>query len=230
MKHIFLLFLLFNFKKSIAQISSDTIDKGYTYDSNKPNYSLIKPEILLLKLKFAPLPMGNSLYLITSLGGNIRFLKHHSLGLSYYRSYLGFQEEEAIDTTGLKVYSTNIGFKKHKNTTGSYRYYLNPDNFDDEGCIWYIGTFYRYGEIVESYDPLFTKTPSYTKEKNFSKGVLFGLLYKFEDYFGYDVNIGVYQRNSSIMHSTTHYNNTSYTSENKTSWGIRLDFGITFML
>ena len=102
-------------------------------------------------------------------------------------------------------------------------------DFDDD-INPYLGVFYIYGEIIKTEDPLFHAYTSHSKEKNFSKGVLVGMFAKINDYFGYDLNIGVYQRNSSIMHSTTHYSNTSYTTENKTSWGIRFDFGITLML
>jgi hypothetical protein len=211
-----------------------------SYGQSNDETEKVKKMSLLFKLKFVPLPLGNDLFLITSIGTDFRFHKNHSIGVLLYRSNINWSQEDLKDTAGISPYegSVNYAFTLHKNKVVNYRYYFKPALFSKtHSFIFYTGIFLRYGIIVEDDDAEFVKIPKYSKEINYSEGLFFGVLRdfvneansKFQNHLGYDFNIGVYSRNSIINSNVTENHVVSYSTQQKWSMGVRVDFGLTFI-
>jgi hypothetical protein len=187
----------------------------------------MKKVSLLVKVKFIPVPLGKSLFLLTAAGADFRFFRNHSVGLTYFRTQYDHNEKKVTDNNG-KYYADFVTSSNVREViTMNYRLYFNPIKFNKETAfIFYAGLYYRIGQNNIHYEPLFTNPSYYYRGKDYSKGAFFGMLSKFTKHIGYDFNIGVHER-KSILKSL---DSDGYHNISNTKIGVRLDFGLTFIL
>ena len=187
----------------------------------------MKKVSLLVKVKFIPVPLGKSMFALTAAGADFRFFRNHSVGLTFLRTQYDQNEKKVTDNNGNYYADFITSSKVRKAITVNYRLYFNPIKFNKETAfIFYAGLYYRIGQNNIHYDPLFTNPSYYYRGKDYSKGVFFGMLSKFTKHIGYDFNMGVHERKSTLKS----FDSDGYNYNSSTKMGIRLDFGLTIIL
>lgn len=208
---------------------NDTIRYASFTDNIKTPFNPIGTEnTYALKARVLPFLLGNGSGVSTLLGTEIGFLKRNSFGFEGIYITKHDTKDKVTDLQGVYHETGNRSKYFEKAVLVDYRFYFNLQKYRRQnGNIFYTSCFFKKGTIDERNDSNFKNEYVNRLEDYTSYGIVLGSILNFKnsEHFGFDLNLGYFQKDKKI--ATDYQEATIVSTKNTNEKGTGLRIGLT---